>query len=83
MTDELMPRFLTSAEVCAMLRISLRTLYRLIGSHALPSVRVGRQLRIDERMLNLWLETGARPLDDGAAAAGHRASAGRPTRREA
>lgn len=83
MTDELMPRYLTSAEVCAKLRISPRTLYRLVGSHALPSVRVGRQLRIDERMLDLWLETGARPLDDGAAAAGNSASAGRLSSRQA
>lgn len=39
-------RFLTPLEASRLLRISLNTVYELIGSGEIPTIRVGRQHRI-------------------------------------
>jgi excisionase family DNA binding protein len=47
--------FLTPAEVQARLRITVKTLYRLIGEGRLPAVRIGRQWRVRPSDLDMWL----------------------------
>ena len=41
-------KFLTIAEVAAMMRVSKMTVYRLVHSGELPAVRVGRSFRVTE-----------------------------------
>lgn len=41
-------RFLTVAEVAAMMRVSKMTVYRLLHGGELPAVRVGRSFRVRE-----------------------------------
>ncbi|MCU1693056.1 MAG: transcriptional regulator [Frankiales bacterium] len=53
-------RFLTVAEVAGLLRVSKMTVYRLVHSGELPSVRVGRSYRVPERAVNAYLR-GAFP----------------------
>jgi excisionase family DNA binding protein len=48
--------FLTTEEVLAYLKITPRTIYRLIRNGELPAVRVGRQWRFRRRDLDAWLE---------------------------
>lgn len=48
-------RLLTPSEASRELQISVRTLYRLIRSQALPAMRVGRQVRIGRADLAAWL----------------------------
>lgn len=42
------PKFLTVAEVAAMMRVSKMTVYRLVHNGELPAVRVGRSFRVTE-----------------------------------
>lgn len=54
--------FLTPPEVLMRLRVTVKTLYRLIGTGELPAVRIGRQWRVRPRDLETWLrrhESGA------------------------
>ncbi|MCW2605859.1 MAG: binding protein [Frankiales bacterium] len=53
-------KFLTVAEVAAIMRVSKMTVYRLVHSGELPSVRVGRSFRVPERAVNEYLR-GAFP----------------------
>ena len=46
---------LTVAEVAEALRVSKMTVYRLIHSHELPTVQVGRSFRIEERAVLTYL----------------------------
>ena len=48
--------FLTTEEVLSYLKITPRTIYRLIRSGELPAVRIGRQWRFRRRDLDQWLE---------------------------
>ncbi len=48
-------RFLTVAEVAALMRVSRMTVYRLVHSEELPAVRVGRSFRVSERAVNDYL----------------------------
>lgn len=48
--------FLTTEEVLAYLRITPRTIYRLIRSGELPAMRIGRQWRFRRSDLDAWLE---------------------------
>lgn len=41
-------KFLTVAEVAAMMRVSKMTVYRLVHNGELPAVRVGRSFRVAE-----------------------------------
>jgi excisionase family DNA binding protein len=47
--------FLTTEEVLDCLRVTPRTIYRLIRSGELPAVRVGRQWRFRRNDLDEWL----------------------------
>jgi excisionase family DNA binding protein len=51
-------KFLTVAEVAAVMRVSKMTVYRLIHSGELASVRVGRSFRVPERAVHAYLEAG-------------------------
>ena len=48
--------FLTTEEVLAYLKITPRTIYRLIRSGELPAVRIGRQWRFRRTDLDEWVE---------------------------
>ena len=48
-------KFLTVAEVAAMMRVSKMTVYRLVHSGEMPAVRVGRSFRVDEKDVVAYL----------------------------
>jgi len=48
-------RFLTVAEVAALMRVSRMTVYRLVHAGVLPAVRVGRSFRVPERAVHDYL----------------------------
>ena len=48
-------RFLTVAEVAALMRVSRMTVYRLVHAGDLASVRVGRSFRVPERAVHDYL----------------------------
>jgi excisionase family DNA binding protein len=48
-------RFLTVAEVAALMRVSKMTVYRLVHSGELPAVRVGRSFRVPEQAVHAYL----------------------------
>jgi excisionase family DNA binding protein len=49
-------RFLTVAEVAAIMRVSKMTVYRLVHSGELTSVRVGRSFRVPEQAVHQYLK---------------------------
>lgn len=49
-------KFLTVAEVAAVMRVSKMTVYRLVHSGELPAVRVGRSFRVPEDAVNEYLQ---------------------------
>ena len=51
-------KFLTVAEVAAVMRVSKMTVYRLVHSGELASVRVGRSFRVPERAVHDYLKAG-------------------------
>jgi excisionase family DNA binding protein len=48
-------RFLTVAEVAAVMRVSKMTVYRMVHSGELPAVRVGRSFRVPEKAVHDYL----------------------------
>lgn len=54
------PLFLTVEEAAALLRISKRTLYRLIAARRIPHRRIGRSLRLEQHELLTWLILSAK-----------------------
>jgi len=48
-------RFLTVADVAAIIRVSKMTVYRLVHSRALEAIRVGRSFRVPERAVDQYL----------------------------
>lgn len=50
-------RFLTVAEVAAVMRVSKMTVYRLVHSGELPAARVGRSFRVPEQAVHDYLRT--------------------------
>jgi len=51
-------KFLQISQVSDLLEISDTTTRRLVKKGVLPAIRVGRQIRIDERRFQEWLESG-------------------------
>ena len=51
-------KFLTVAEVAAVMRVSKMTVYRLVHSGELASVRVRRSFRVPERAVHAYLGAG-------------------------
>ncbi len=54
-SDPLDVRFLTVAEVAAVMRVSRMTVYRLVHAGTLPAVQVGRSFRIPEQAVQDYL----------------------------
>ena len=52
MSDE---SFLTTEQVLGLLKINLRTVYRLIEAGKLPAIRVGRQWRFRKKDIDAWV----------------------------
>ena len=50
-------RFLTVAEVAALMRVSKMSVYRLIHSGELESVRFGRSFRVTEEAVDAYLRS--------------------------
>jgi excisionase family DNA binding protein len=48
-------RFLTVAEVAAIMRVSKMTVYRLVHSGELEAIRVGRSFRVPEQAVTGYL----------------------------
>jgi excisionase family DNA binding protein len=48
-------RFLTVAEVAAIMRVSKMTVYRLVHAGELPAVRVSKSLRVPEQAVHDYL----------------------------
>jgi excisionase family DNA binding protein len=48
-------KFLTVAEVAAVMRVSKMTVYRMVHSADLPAVRVGRSFRVPEKAVHDFL----------------------------
>ena len=48
-------KFLTVAEVAALMRVSKMTVYRLVHSGELPAIRVGRSFRVPEKAVHDYL----------------------------
>ena len=49
-------RFLTVAEVAALMRVSKMTVYRLVHSGELPAIRFGRSFRVPESAVAAVIE---------------------------
>lgn len=49
-------RFLTAAEVAALMRVSKMTVYRLIHAGDLAAVQVGRSFRVPEKAVHDYLQ---------------------------
>ena len=52
---------LTAAQVAERLNVSVQRVYELARTGRLPSIRIGRQVRIDPVQLADWLRTGGTP----------------------
>ncbi len=68
-------RFLTVAEVAAVMRVSKMTVYRLVHNGEMPAVRVGRSFRVPEQAVHDYLrdsfvETAVAGADTSAVGAG-------------
>ena len=50
-------RFLTVAEVAALMRVSKMTVYRLVHGGELPAARVGRSFRVPKRAVEDYLRS--------------------------
>ena len=48
-------KFLTIAEVAAVMRVSKMTVYRMVHGGDLPAVRVGRSFRVPEKAVHDYL----------------------------
>jgi len=51
---------MTLEEVANYLRVTTKTIYRLLDKHAIPATKVGRQWRFDKASIDSWLRQ--RPL---------------------
>lgn len=49
-------KFLTVAEVAAVMRVSKMTVYRLVHGGELPAVRVGRSFRVSEKDADEYIQ---------------------------
>ena len=50
-------RFLTVAEVAAIMRVSKMTVYRLVHGSGLPAAAVGRSFRVPQSAAHAYLRT--------------------------
>ena len=55
MTQQINPDFLTVPQVAVRLQLGRNTVYNLIRAQRIPSVRIGRSIRISRPVLERWL----------------------------
>ncbi len=55
--DEHRHEYLKVPEVAEVLRIARSRAYELVGSGEIPSIRIGRSVRVSRRELDRWLES--------------------------
>ncbi len=48
--------YLKVPEIAGVLRIARSRAYELVGSGEIPSIRIGRSVRVNRRELDAWLE---------------------------
>jgi excisionase family DNA binding protein len=60
-------RFLTVAEVAAMMRVSKMTVYRLVHAGDLPAVRFGRSYRVPESAVEQYVQGAVVDGESGTA----------------
>jgi excisionase family DNA binding protein len=48
--------YLKVPEVAEVLRIARSRAYELVGNGEIPSIRIGRSVRVNRRELDVWLE---------------------------
>ena len=51
-----MAEFLTLQEVADYLRVTTKTIYRLLGKGKIPAIKVGRQWRFDKSAIDKWIK---------------------------
>ncbi len=56
------PSFLTLEEVAAMLRVSKRTIHRMIKQNKMPAFKVGGQWRIAQNRFQQWVHQKEIPI---------------------
>jgi len=59
--DEQPHEYLKVPEVAAELRIARSRVYELVGEGEIPSVRIGRSVRVGRNELERWLEGQRQP----------------------
>ncbi|MBI2913243.1 MAG: helix-turn-helix domain-containing protein [Chloroflexi bacterium] len=63
-------KLLTAKEAADVLRVKPQWVYKKARAGLIPSLRLGRQLRIEEASLVAWLAERASPVPDGRASKG-------------
>jgi len=61
----MLPKLMTIEQVAAILNVKTTRAYELARTGVLPTVRLGRQVRVDERRLLAWIESGGATLPGG------------------
>lgn len=56
MTQQINPDFLTVTQVAQRLNLSHELVYKLVHARTLPSVRIGRLIRVSRPVLERWLQ---------------------------
>lgn len=59
------PKLLTMSDVAKILNVSVARAYELARTGLLPTVKLGRQVRVDEARLLSWIEAGGAALPGG------------------
>ncbi len=54
-----MSSLMTVAEVAEHLRVTKKTIYRLLKDKAIPATKVGQQWRFDHALIDQWLKQNA------------------------
>lgn len=60
LSNEPEPLVVTVGEAAKMLRVSSRTIYKLIASGSLPAYKIGTATRIQVAVIKEWVENGGR-----------------------
>lgn len=58
-------RLLSASEVAEILGVRQARVYALLRSGIIPAVHLGRQVRVDEQVLDEWIEAGGQALPGG------------------
>jgi putative molybdopterin biosynthesis protein len=56
---------LTAQQVAVLLQVPTARVYQLAREGLIPTVRLGRQVRVSASALNEWIADGGRALPDG------------------